>query len=187
MRNHLIALLLAVVLAPRAAAVQSPTTQDAGNANVSAAFVPNLDFLSCLPFRVEASTAPKLIGSGPGVLYELTETSGTASSAYTVANDTDAVYDANGAKTTTKDYALGLLVGGTAVGNIKAGYAITPRIFTDNGGTGAANTVGSQGRFAPARGRRFLKGLVVANSDIGADTGGCYRLDAWNIVTPPTK
>lgn len=137
----------------------------------------NIQFIGCEPFRVEASTIPALIASGSGLLYELNVGSGTVSTAYAVAFDSNVAIN-NGSAS------LPLGVSGSV--SVPAGYAISPRVFTASAGA-AAPTVAGAGTWVPNAGagpRRYEKGLVVSNSDIGLITYGCYRADSGKNPGP---
>lgn len=147
----------------------SPGTS--GNGALPATALTNLEFLGCIPFRVEASTIPALIASGRGILYDLAPSSGTSALAYSVAFDSNSVGVPNG----SQDYPLGLAKNGSpaSLANIPAGKALTPKIFTGSGAGGAPTANLAYSSFRP---RQFASGLIVSNSDAGLDTYGCYRL-----------
>ena len=130
--------------------------------------VANLDFIGCVPFRVEASTAPKLVQAGAGILYYLSTSSGTAATDYSVAFDSSASINNSGTYT--------LAIGVSASSVFPLGYAITPKVYTSglNVTQGSAGTPNS-GVFTAPKPIYYATGLVVANADVGQLTVGCYR------------
>lgn len=162
MKNWLLAAVM-LLAGSSAFAFQPTVNQDTSNNLLAPAFAQNLDYNGCVPFRVEATTVPTLIASGSGVFYELNASSGTSSSAYSVAYDSGVIGQPIGSAT----YALGV----NAVAQLQAGVLISPKVYT----TGSTASAPSNGSFVPSRPRAFFKGLVVANSDAGLYTSGCYR------------
>jgi hypothetical protein len=173
-----VALLLVLAVAPRAFATtlpQPPVFQDA-NGLAPSAFALNAEFLGNSGIcRIESSTPTLVAVSCPGttgqsgIVYEVTNSSGTA-------GDSVAVLDV----------ALASLPANSVVGFDVNGLKIAPNVLSAGGSATGCTTQAVCEDWRPMRPSRFTNGL-------GGQRKGTsnallfYRLDSHDAVTPPTK